>query len=288
MTIVLQTRPCRFGGFILTFDFPSYLKIFDSNWLSYSRDGQTVWIRESGSAWSKQGMPHFKDRLNGFQMSYMEVSQKAGYPVPLSHPFWSLISTKNQAFWASFNHILGDDDCGCCDLAGFSLVCRTRGLREPQGLWQAHPTGGSWGSWGLGDQKKGPRRGGGASISESSKVGDLKTLAQKPFGHGFSRLVTAEASILRDPMQTLQAAGLEDDDQLTANVGELKLWGWWSCYLGPFGGDSWQLCSPRSAEECASKFGQQIEHLLQSWNTALLLPGAIHVLVVIAQPCKIS
>ena len=58
------------------------------------------------------------------------------------------------------------------------------------------------------------------SISESSKVGDLKTLAQKPFGHGFSRLVTAEASILRDPMQTLQAAGLQDGDQLTANVGE--------------------------------------------------------------------
>ena len=36
-------------------------------------------------------------------------------------------------------------------------------------------------------------------------------------------LSTAEASILRDPMQTLQAAGLQDDDQLTANVGAMEL-----------------------------------------------------------------
>ena len=58
------------------------------------------------------------------------------------------------------------------------------------------------------------------SISESSKVGDLKNLAQTFFRQRFSRLVTAEASILRDPMQTLQAAGLQDGDQLTANVGD--------------------------------------------------------------------
>eukprot|EP00435_Cladocopium_sp_Y103_P053975 s1300_g17.t1 len=37
------------------------------------------------------------------------------------------------------------------------------------------------------------------------------------------RLVTAEGSILGDPMQSLQAAGLQDGDQLTAIMGQTKL-----------------------------------------------------------------
>ena len=47
------------------------------------------------------------------------------------------------------------------------------------------------------------------SIAESSKVGDLKLLAQKSFEQGFLKLVTAEVHVLADPMQSLQAAGLQ-------------------------------------------------------------------------------
>lgn len=52
------------------------------------------------------------------------------------------------------------------------------------------------------------------SIAESSKVGDLKCLAQKSFDQGFLRLVTAEGQVLADPTQSLRAAGLQDGDHL--------------------------------------------------------------------------
>ena len=56
------------------------------------------------------------------------------------------------------------------------------------------------------------------SIAHSSKVGDLKPLAQKSLAKGFSRLVTAEGRILTDPAEALQ-----DGAQLTAIVGQPKL-----------------------------------------------------------------
>eukprot|EP00435_Cladocopium_sp_Y103_P028096 s2213_g7.t1 len=54
------------------------------------------------------------------------------------------------------------------------------------------------------------------SLPESSKVGDLKILAQKSFQQGFLRLVTAEGRILVDFSQSLVDAQLEDKDCLTA------------------------------------------------------------------------
>ena len=60
------------------------------------------------------------------------------------------------------------------------------------------------------------------SIAQSSKVGDLRVLAQKSFQRGFLRLVAADHHVL-DPTMSLQAAGLEDGDQLTAIVLETKL-----------------------------------------------------------------
>ena len=60
------------------------------------------------------------------------------------------------------------------------------------------------------------------SIPQSSKVGDLKVLAQKSFQRGFLRLVAADHRAL-DPTVSLQAAGLEDGDHLTAIVLEAKL-----------------------------------------------------------------
>ena len=53
------------------------------------------------------------------------------------------------------------------------------------------------------------------SIPQSSKVGDLRVLAQKSLQRGFLRLVAADHRTL-DPAVSLQAAGLEDGDHLTA------------------------------------------------------------------------
>jgi hypothetical protein len=53
------------------------------------------------------------------------------------------------------------------------------------------------------------------SLLQSSKVGDLRVLAQTSFHCGFLRLVTANIDTL-DPGESLQAAGLQDGDQLTA------------------------------------------------------------------------
>ena len=60
------------------------------------------------------------------------------------------------------------------------------------------------------------------SIPQSSKVGDLRVLAQKSFQRGFLRLVTADHRAL-DPAVSLQAARLEDGDHLTAIAVEAKL-----------------------------------------------------------------
>ena len=53
------------------------------------------------------------------------------------------------------------------------------------------------------------------SLLQSSKVGDLRVLAQTSFHCGFLRLVTANIDTL-DPGESLQAAGLQDEDHLTA------------------------------------------------------------------------
>ena len=60
------------------------------------------------------------------------------------------------------------------------------------------------------------------SLPQSSKVGDLRVLAQKSFQRGFLRLVAADHSVV-DPTKSLQAAGLEHGDHLTANAVEAKV-----------------------------------------------------------------
>ena len=60
------------------------------------------------------------------------------------------------------------------------------------------------------------------SIAQSSKVGDLRVLAQKSFQLGFLRLVAADHSVV-DPTKSLQAAGLEDGAHLTAIAIEAKV-----------------------------------------------------------------
>ena len=60
------------------------------------------------------------------------------------------------------------------------------------------------------------------SLEPSSKVGDLRILAQHFFKRGFLRLVAADHSVV-DPAVSLQAAGLEDGDHLTAIAVEARL-----------------------------------------------------------------
>ena len=60
------------------------------------------------------------------------------------------------------------------------------------------------------------------SLPQSSKVGDLRVLAQKSFQCGFLRLVTANNHTV-DPTESLQAAGLREGDHLTAIATPLKV-----------------------------------------------------------------
>ena len=60
------------------------------------------------------------------------------------------------------------------------------------------------------------------SIPLASTVGDLKRMAQESLGKPFLRLLTSDGRKL-NPSESLEAAGLQDGDQLTAVVGEAKL-----------------------------------------------------------------
>ena len=65
-------------------------------------------------------------------------------------------------------------------------------------------------------------RSGKFSLLQSSKVGDLKLLAQKSFQCGSLRLVAANNDVL-DPAESLQAARLQEEDHLTAIATPVKL-----------------------------------------------------------------
>ena len=156
------------------------------------------------------------------------------------------------------------------------------------------------------------------SIPQSSKVGDLKVLAQKSFQRGFLRLVAADHRAL-DPTVSLQAAGLEDGDHLTAIVLEAKLAATeaFALLLPLFcsGGDRvvtqrgsfkpdfaailadgsrclgrwwWQLWSPRTAQRCPAGSSNTGLHLLRSWLMGQSWLGAIQTMVVTALKSKIS
>jgi len=60
-------------------------------------------------------------------------------------------------------------------------------------------------------------------LSELSKVGELKILAQKTFGKGFLKLVSADGLLLINLMDSLQAAGVHDGQRLTAVAQQAKV-----------------------------------------------------------------
>ena len=100
------------------------------------------------------------------------------------------------------------------------------------------------------------------SVMQSCTVGDLKALARESLGQSFSRLVTADGRILTNPMESLEAAGLQDGDWLTAMVGQTQLAATFRPFLCAALGANVSLgrpqfwwCSSTSAEECAANSG---------------------------------
>ena len=61
------------------------------------------------------------------------------------------------------------------------------------------------------------------SIRQFSSVGDLKKLAQKTFGQGFLRLVTANGHVLTNPEGSLLTAGIQEGAHITAVAQQPKV-----------------------------------------------------------------
>ena len=62
------------------------------------------------------------------------------------------------------------------------------------------------------------------SIAESSKVGDLKCLAQKSFEQGsLFGLLLQLVRVLLDPTESLQSAGIQDGDHISAIALQAKV-----------------------------------------------------------------
>ena len=61
------------------------------------------------------------------------------------------------------------------------------------------------------------------SLHPFSSVKDLRILAQKSLGQSFLKLLTAEGRALVDSLGSLQAAGIQDGDQLIAIALEARL-----------------------------------------------------------------
>ena len=72
------------------------------------------------------------------------------------------------------------------------------------------------------------------SVDKSSKADDLKKMDLESFGKGFLRLLAAEVLALVDLTQSLQDAGLEDGDHLTAlnSFCPVVPGGQWDNYMG--------------------------------------------------------
>ena len=73
------------------------------------------------------------------------------------------------------------------------------------------------------------------AVPQSSKVGDVKILAQKAFHQGFLRLVSADGHVLTDTSELLTSVGIQDGDQLTAIACPAQIasnsaaFPWWCC-----------------------------------------------------------
>lgn len=114
-------------------------------------------------------------------------------------------------------------------------------------------------------------------LDELSKVKDLKLLAQRSFGRGFLKFVPAKGHVLTNPADSLQAAGIQDGEHLTAVAQDGKLiaankaFALWCC-----GGNSvvtWG--NPHSGGSCSAILAGQSKTRLDS-SLILLLPARNH------------
>jgi hypothetical protein len=112
-------------------------------------------------------------------------------------------------------------------------------------------------------------------LPEHSTVGDLQVLAQQSFGQKFLRLVTSTNRALTQPMDSLQAAGIQDGEHLTGLAQRAKIAATrqaiaaWCC-----GGDrivTWGsgLCGGDS-----SRVKNQLKNIQQVQATKWAPPGA--------------
>ena len=60
-------------------------------------------------------------------------------------------------------------------------------------------------------------------LPEHSKVGNLKLLAQRSLGQAFLKLITDEGHVLTNPEDSLQAAGVQDGENLTAVAQQVQV-----------------------------------------------------------------
>ena len=101
------------------------------------------------------------------------------------------------------------------------------------------------------------------SLPQTSKVGDLKILAQRTFGLGFLRLVSADGHSLAIST-SLQAAGVQEGDQLTAVAQEAKMVATRRAFaLWCHGGDHIVTWGARLAGGDASEVQSQLRNVLQ-------------------------
>ena len=131
------------------------------------------------------------------------------------------------------------------------------------------------------------------SIPQSSKVGDLKVLAQRSLGR-FLRLVTTKGETLH-PSEPLQATGLQNGDTLTAIAQPViaatcKAFALWSCGGdGILGGILFVAATAlQSNINWMCRFRPTMVLSLRSWWMDQWLRGVIQSGAVIAPPSKIS
>ena len=100
----------------------------------------------------------------------------------------------------------------------------------------------------------------------------LKNLAHKSFKEGSLKLVTPQAVVLSDSNKSLQAAGLQDEDHLTAIVQEGKLAATNQAFASWCrGGDRIITCcrSDGSSDLCGSEIQDELKAVLELYSKAL-------------------
>ena len=129
------------------------------------------------------------------------------------------------------------------------------------------------------------------TLLPSSTVQDVRTEAQRAFGKKYLRLITAKNGLLGDPNKTLEEAGIEDGECLTALVLQPQLAATCSAFAlfcqggseiitwgdAEYGGDSSTVRDQLRGVQQIQATGQA---LLRFWKMDPSLPGAMNTMAV--------